>query len=112
MRTAYAASPTRGSVRARAMAEDLPVPAPVPTASAATFIGTFALMAAVIAGLLFFDLFLARIDRRESAAHAANLYAEGIVLLRQHRAGDAEDRFATAASIDRSNTSYALALAD
>ena len=94
------------------MADELPVPATAPTASAVTFIGTFALMAAVIVGLLFFDLFLAHIVRRESAAHAANLYAEGISLLAQHRAADAEDRFATAVSIDRTNTSYALALAD
>jgi Flp pilus assembly protein TadD len=40
------------------------------------------------------------------------LYAEGVSLLAQHRAVEAEDRFATAASINRANTSYALALAD
>jgi tetratricopeptide (TPR) repeat protein len=94
------------------MAEDLMPPAPAPTASVAAFVGTFALMTAAIAGLLLFDLFLARIDRRESAAHAANLYADGIALLSQRRPSKAEEQFAVAVSIDRSNASYALALAE
>ena len=94
------------------MAEDLMPPAPAPTASVAAFVGTFALMTAAIAGLLLFDLFLARIDRRESAAHAANLYAEGISLLAKNRPAVAEDRFAVAVSIDRTNASFALALAE
>ncbi len=87
-------------------------PPPMPTASAARFVGTFALMTAAIAGLLVLDLFVARIDRRESAAHAANLYADGVTLLAQHRPTDADDRFAAAVSIDRTNTNYALALAE
>jgi tetratricopeptide (TPR) repeat protein len=94
------------------MTEPLMPPTPMPTATAAGFLGTFALMVAAIAGLLSFDLFLARIDRRESAAHAANLYSEGVALLSQHRPTQADDRFAAAVSIDRSNTSYALALAE
>ena len=60
------------------MAEDMMSPAPMPTASPAAFLGTFAVMAVAIVALLSFDLFLARIDRRESTAHAANLYAEGV----------------------------------
>ena len=87
-------------------------PAPMPTASPAAFLGTFAVMAVAIVALLSFDLFLARIDRRESTAHAANLYAEGVSFLAQHRPADAEDRFTAAVSIDRANTSYALALAE
>jgi tetratricopeptide (TPR) repeat protein len=94
------------------MSEDLLPPAPMPTATAGAFVGTFAIMAAAIAALLSFDLFLAGIDRRESAAHAANLYAEGRALLAEHRAADAEDRFATAVAIERTNTSYALGLAE
>jgi Tfp pilus assembly protein PilF len=94
------------------MAEGMMSPAPMPTASAAGFVGTFALMTAAIAGLLSLDLFLARIDRRESAAHAANVYSEGVSLLAQHRAAEADERFATAVAIDRANTSYALALAE
>jgi Flp pilus assembly protein TadD len=94
------------------MTEGLMSPAPAPTASVAAFVGTFALMTAAIAGLLVFDLFLARIDRRESAAHAANLYADGVSLLARHQPATAAARFAAAVAIDRSNTSYALALAE
>ena len=94
------------------MSEDVLPPAPMPSASAATFVGTFGLMAIAIAALLALDLSLARIDRRESAAHAANLYSDGLSLLRQHQPAAAEERFAMAASIERSNTSYALALAE
>jgi len=88
------------------------LPPPMPTASGATFVGTFALMVAAIGALLVLDLSLARIDRRESSAHAANLYAEGVSLLANHRAADAEDRFAAAVAIERTNTTYALALAE
>ena len=94
------------------MSDPLAPTTPMPTATAAVFLGTFALMVAAIAGLLSLDLFLARIDRHESAAHAANLYSEGMALLSQHRPTEADDRFAAAVSIDRSNTSYALALAE
>jgi Flp pilus assembly protein TadD len=93
------------------MSDDVMPSAPMPTANAATFVGTFALMIVAIVGLLAFDLSLARIDRRESAAHAANLYAEGLAFLTQHRAADADERFASAAAIDRANINYALALA-
>jgi Flp pilus assembly protein TadD len=87
-------------------------PAPAPTASVAAFVGTFALMTAAIIALLLLDLFLARIDSRESAAHAANLYADGLALLARHQPEKAEQQFAVAVSIDRFNASYALALAE
>src|SRR5438046_7930765 len=85
---------------------------PMPTASAAIFVATFAAVFVAIALFLSFDLFLARIDRRESSAHAANLYSDGVDLLRRHRAAEAGERFATALSIDRSNVNYALALGE
>jgi tetratricopeptide (TPR) repeat protein len=99
------------------MADDVipsaPTPAaPMPTASATIFLGTFALMAIAIAALLALDLFLTRIDRRESAAHAANLYADGIALLARHQPEAAEEKFAEAVAIERANTSYALALGE
>jgi tetratricopeptide (TPR) repeat protein len=92
------------------MAEDVASPAPLPTASSAAFVATFAVIFIAIAAFLSFDLFLARIDRRESAAHAANEYADGLALLRKHQPADAAEHFATAASIDRANIKYALAL--
>ena len=94
------------------MADDMVPPAPMPTASAGAFLGTFAMMVAAIAALLSFDLFLARVDRRESRLHAVNLYAEGLSLLAEHRPADAEDRFTSAVAIDRANTKYGLALAE
>jgi tetratricopeptide (TPR) repeat protein len=94
------------------MADPMPSAEPMPTANAGAFLGTFAVMSAAIAGLLVFDLFLARIERRESAAHAANEYADGVSLLAQHRPSDAADRFSAAVSINRSNTTYALGLAE
>jgi Tfp pilus assembly protein PilF len=94
------------------MAEDMMRPAPMPTASAGAFVGTFAMMVAAIAALLVFDLFVAGVDRRESRAHAANLYAEGLSLLAEHRPSDAEDRFTSAVAIDRASTRYVLALAE
>lgn len=94
-----------------AMSEDIQASGMIPTASAATFLATFAVMFAAIAALLLLDLFLARIDHRESVQHAANLYADGRSLLAEHQPAVAEERFASAVSIDHSNVSYALALA-
>ena len=54
---------------------------PLPTASASEFVATFAAILALIGGLFLLDVFLARIDREESRAHAANLYADGRSLL-------------------------------
>jgi len=93
------------------MNEDAGSTALIPTASAATFVATFAVMLAAIAALLLLDLFLARIDRRESVAHAANLFADGQSLLASHQPAVAEQRFASAVSIDHSSVTYALALA-
>ena len=84
----------------------------MPSASAPVFVATLAVLFAAIAALLSFDLFLARIDRRESVAHAANEYREGAALLRQHKPAEAADRFALAVATDRSNVQYALALGE
>lgn len=81
-------------------------------ASASIFVATIAGTLIVIGLVLSLDLFLARIDRRESDDHAASEYAAGIALLRDGHAADAAERFGTAVSIDRANLSYSLALAE
>lgn len=87
-------------------------PIPARAASASIFIATIVGIIALIAVLLSFDLFLARIDRRESHAHAAEEYGEGIRLLQQGHPSAAVERFSAASAIDRGSVHYALALAN
>ena len=75
------------------------------------FIVTFAMIFALIAGLLMLDLFLARIDRNETSQHAANLFRDGRSLLARGKSSDAAERLATAVALDRGNPRYGLALA-
>ncbi|HWH51412.1 MAG TPA: tetratricopeptide repeat protein [Gemmatimonadaceae bacterium] len=89
-----------------------PPPIPARAADVSIFVATILGVVVLIGALLSFDLFLARIDRRESDAHAADEYNEGARLLQQGRPSDAVERFGTAASIDRANVSYALGLAE
>ncbi len=81
-------------------------------ANASIFMGTIAGIVVLIALLLSFDLFLAHLDQRESAARAAAEYESGVSALRSGRASDAADHFGTAVSIDRSNVNYTLALGE
>jgi len=93
------------------MSEAIPPSGAAPrTASTSVFVATFAAILIVTALLLSLDLFLARVDRRESDAHAADEYAEGLKLLAAGRAQDAGVRFGAAVAIDRQNVNYALAL--
>jgi tetratricopeptide (TPR) repeat protein len=78
--------------------------------SASMFLGTILGTIVMIGVMLSLDLFLAGVDRRESASHAASEYAAGVQLLQAGRAGDAAERFGTAVAISRSNINYALAL--
>jgi hypothetical protein len=87
-------------------------PAGAPTASAPVFVATFGLILLIIVALLFVDTALARVDARESRAHAANLYRDGQDLLGRGDAHEASDRFASAVATDRSEPRYALALAE
>src|SRR5437763_16485150 len=87
-------------------------PAPLPAASAPEFVATFAAILVAIVVFLFVDMWLARIDREESRAHAAHLYADGRALLARHDAAEARERFASAAAIDRGNVAYQLGLAE
>jgi Flp pilus assembly protein TadD len=95
------------------MAESMSPPAiPARAVNASIFIATILGIVALIGVLLSFDLFVARIDRRESDAHAADEYGEGVRLLQLGRASDAVERFSAATAIDRANVNYALALGD
>jgi len=92
-------------------ASDAAVPAP-PVASTSVFVATFLSILALIVAFLFLDLTLARVDRNESTAHAAQLYEEGRTLLATGNAHEASDRFASALAIERHNATYALGLAE
>jgi len=95
------------------MSEVAPPPGAVPrTASTSVFVATLAGILIVTALLLSLDLFLARVDRRESDAHAADEYSEGLTLLAAGRPQEAGARFGAAVAIDRQNVNYALALGD
>ncbi len=83
----------------------------VPTASSSAFIGTFGVVVALIAFFLVFDAFVARIDTEEARSRALSDYREGTRLLAAGRLGDAAEQFRTAASMDRENLTYKVALA-
>jgi thioredoxin-like negative regulator of GroEL len=78
--------------------------------SAPVFVATLAGALVAIVLLLFLDLFLARIDQRESDGHAASEYADGLTLLAAGQAQEAAARLGAAVAIDRRNVRYALAL--
>ncbi len=76
-----------------------------------SFLGTFALIFASMAGLFVFDTFLEKAEQAESMAEAERLYHEGQALLQRGRAGDAAEQFRSALTFARENPSYELALA-
>jgi tetratricopeptide (TPR) repeat protein len=82
------------------------------TASTPVFLSTFGILLASIAALLVVDLWLARIDTRESHAHAMHLFADGRILLAARRPAEAADRFASAHALERGNVRYGVALAE
>jgi tetratricopeptide (TPR) repeat protein len=86
--------------------------APAPTASTSEFVVTFGVILVLIMVLLAADTSLARLDRRESIAHAATLYAEGQSLRSSGRPKAAVERFASAFASERGNVTYQLALGD
>ena len=85
---------------------------PFRVANASVFLATIAGIIVLIVLLLSFDLFLAGLDRRESETRAEAEYSAGLTLLNEGRASDAAERFGNAVSIDRTNASYSLALAE
>ncbi|MFL5638810.1 MAG: tetratricopeptide repeat protein [Gemmatimonadaceae bacterium] len=89
-----------------------PQPTPPPIASASEFIVTFALVLAAIALLLLFDTGLARVDSEATKVHATREYRIGENLFAQGKVPQAIDHFRTAASLDRENSAYTVALSE
>ena len=81
-------------------------------ASASIFLGTVVGIVLLIGVLLSFDLFLAGVERRASAARATAEYRSGVSALNAGRPSEAADYFGTAVAIDRANIDYSLALGD
>lgn len=81
-------------------------------ANASIFIATISAIVVLIGLLLTFDLFLAQIDRRESAVRADAEYQDGLAALRAGHPSAAADHFGAAVGIERANVNYALALAE
>jgi tetratricopeptide (TPR) repeat protein len=86
--------------------------APPASASTSVFLATFGVVLAAIAALLALDLWLARIDARESRLHAMHLFEDGRALLAAKRPEEAVDRFASAQALQRTSVPYGVALAD
>jgi len=76
-----------------------------------SFLGTFALVFAAMAGLFLFDTFLARVERGESQTQGRRLSREGQKLLEEGRGEEAIERFRSALTFERENPDYQLALA-
>ena len=76
------------------------------------FVGTIAVVVLAIIALLFFDLSLAAIDRRESAGHAADAYDRGVNLLQSRNPAAAADEFRIAVGLNRTSINYSLGLAE
>ena len=66
--------------------------------SASMFLGTILGTIVMIGIMLSLDLFLARVDRRESANRATAEYTAGVQLLQGGRAADAAARFGAASA--------------
>jgi tetratricopeptide (TPR) repeat protein len=94
------------------MADVPAAPASTPSAPTWEFITTFLILLASLAALFVLDVALARIDKREQKSNAADLYAEGTVLLHDGKPAAAADRFASAVAMERDNHDYELALAE
>lgn len=78
----------------------------------ASFIGTLGGIVLLVGAFLVFDVFLARIDLRESERQGASEYRRGTELLAAHDPRAAADHFSAALVVDRNNVNYALALGE
>ena len=76
------------------------------------FVGTIAVVVLAIIAMLFFDLSLAAIDRRESDGHAADAYDRGVSLLQSRNPAAAADQFRIAVGLNRTSIDYSLGLAE
>jgi tetratricopeptide (TPR) repeat protein len=77
-----------------------------------SFLSTFVLVFGAIAALFTIDMFLAKVERSETAAQAARLYTEGQQLAAAGRYNDAIAGLREALAISRDNAAYQLALAN
>ncbi len=75
-----------------------------------SFLGTFALVFASMAGLFVFDAFLERAEIAESRAEAERLFTRGEQLQHEGRYGPAIEEFRSALTFARQNVGYQLAL--
>lgn len=75
------------------------------------FVGRFAIVIAATIAMLFVDTALASVDRRETRTHARHLYEDAESQLKKGKVADAVEDLRSAASLDRSNPDYAIALA-
>jgi tetratricopeptide (TPR) repeat protein len=94
------------------MAEAWPRTAPRPTATTPEFLVTFGLILGAIVVFGAFDVWLARVDDRESRQHAAHLYADGRAQLASGHPRAASDLFASALASERTNVRYGTALGE
>jgi tetratricopeptide (TPR) repeat protein len=94
------------------MAEAWPRTAPRPTATTPEFLATFGLILAAILAFGAFDVWLARVDARESREHAAHLYDDGRAQLAAGRPRAASELFASALASERTNVRYGTALGE
>jgi len=76
-----------------------------------SFLRTFSLVFLAIAALFAADMFLARMERKESRIEAAHLFKEGRVLIEHGKTDEAIERIGDAIAIDRDNRDYLRALA-
>jgi tetratricopeptide (TPR) repeat protein len=80
--------------------------------NASPSLGLIAAICALIGGLSFADLWLARLEKREVSAQTEGLYHEGESLLKQHKPLEALEPLRKAHSLDRLNPDYQLGLTD
>ncbi|MDQ6718338.1 MAG: tetratricopeptide repeat protein [Gemmatimonadota bacterium] len=74
------------------------------------FVLTFGVVLAAVAGFLFLDTALAKLDRTETTSHAASNYESGVTLMRQGRTADATEALRAAWNLDRTHIDYPVAL--
>jgi tetratricopeptide (TPR) repeat protein len=76
-----------------------------------SFLRTFALVFLAIAVLFAVDMFLARMERKESRIEAARLFDEGRVLMQRGKKEEAVERIRDAIAIERDNREYLRTMA-
>ncbi|MEP6731918.1 MAG: tetratricopeptide repeat protein [bacterium] len=81
-------------------------------ASTRVFVLSFVAIIVAFLVMLTLDLSLAKIERLETASHAASLYADGNTLLGASRVEDAIDRFGLAVTLERDSAKYVVGLGE